>query len=147
MTGFELGSDGPSVIVLGYDGSPPAMRAGAYAAGLARRHNGLLLVVTVDAPPSSVGLAPGAAGAWQQTMEEVLTQVRASLDEAAGRYGFRWELVPRRGDVGGALLAVASERRADVIVVGASSTARHRVLGSIPVQLVKAGQVPVTVVP
>lgn len=147
MTGFELGSDGPSVIVLGYDGSPPAVRAAAYAAGLARRHGGLLLVVSVDAPPSSVGFAPGAAGAWQQTMEAVLDEARAALEEAASRFGFRWELVPRRGDVSSALLAVASERRADVIVVGASSSARHRVLGSVPVQLVKAGQVPVTVVP
>jgi nucleotide-binding universal stress UspA family protein len=147
MTGFELGSDGPSVIVLGYDGSPPATRAAAYAAGLARRHGGLLLVVTVDAPPSSVGFAPGAAGAWQQAMEGVIEQARASLEEAAGRYGFTWELLPRRGDVSSALVEVASERHADVIVVGASSSARHRVLGSVPVQLVKAGQAPVTVVP
>ena len=34
---FELGTDGPKVILVGLDDSVTSMRAGAYAAGLARR--------------------------------------------------------------------------------------------------------------
>jgi len=34
---FELGTDGPKVILVGIDDSVTSLRAGAYAAGLARR--------------------------------------------------------------------------------------------------------------
>lgn len=34
---FELGDDGPRVILVGIDGPPTSLRAGAYAAGPARR--------------------------------------------------------------------------------------------------------------
>ena len=35
---FELGTDGPSVVLVGVDDSTTSLRAGWYAAGLARRH-------------------------------------------------------------------------------------------------------------
>jgi nucleotide-binding universal stress UspA family protein len=42
---------------------------------------------------------------------------------------------------------MATEIRADAIVVGASTWAGHRFAGSLAVRLVKAGRWPVTVVP
>jgi nucleotide-binding universal stress UspA family protein len=42
---------------------------------------------------------------------------------------------------------VADEVRADAVVVGASTKAGHRLVGSLAVRLVKAGRWPVTVVP
>ena len=42
---------------------------------------------------------------------------------------------------------VADEVRADAVIVGASTKAGHRWIGSLAVRLVKAGRWPVTVVP
>jgi nucleotide-binding universal stress UspA family protein len=42
---------------------------------------------------------------------------------------------------------VADEVRADAVIVGASTKAGHRFVGSLAVRLVKAGRWPVTVVP
>ena len=45
------------------------------------------------------------------------------------------------------IIRVATELRADAVVVGASSRFGHRFVGSMAVRLVKAGRWPVTVVP
>ncbi|HEU4946748.1 MAG TPA: hypothetical protein VFT31_06325 [Kribbella sp.] len=37
---FELGTDGPRLVVVGVDGSRTSLRARAYAAGVARRQGG-----------------------------------------------------------------------------------------------------------
>ncbi|MCW2678365.1 MAG: Nucleotide-binding universal stress protein UspA family [Modestobacter sp.] len=46
------------MIVVGFDGSPIALRAGAYAAGLARRQSTRLVTVHVGATPALSMLAP-----------------------------------------------------------------------------------------
>ncbi len=46
-TTFELGTDGPSLILVAVDGSDTSMRAGAYAAGLARRQGSRVVAVYV----------------------------------------------------------------------------------------------------
>jgi nucleotide-binding universal stress UspA family protein len=45
------------------------------------------------------------------------------------------------------LCRIASEVRADAVVVVASTQAGHRLMGSLAVRLVRAGRSPVTVVP
>ena len=45
---FELGTDGPKVILVGIDDSVTSLRAGAYAAGLARRQGARLVCVYVE---------------------------------------------------------------------------------------------------
>ncbi len=52
-----------------------------------------------------------------------------------------------RGDPYTELRRVADDVRADAVVVGASTQAGHRFIGSLAVRLVKAGRWPVTVVP
>jgi hypothetical protein len=58
---FELGTDGPSVILVGVDDSTTSIRAGWYAAGLARRQGARIVAVFV-LPMASFGAAgPGGA--------------------------------------------------------------------------------------
>jgi nucleotide-binding universal stress UspA family protein len=58
---FELGTDGPSLIMVGVDGSRTSLRAAAYAAGLARRQRSRLLAVYVGRVPASAAAASAPA--------------------------------------------------------------------------------------
>ena len=148
---FELGTDGPSAIVVGIDGSPTSMRAGAYAAGLARRQRARLVAVYVGST-SQLGLTdPGAAALLRIARSEAFEQTAADLrDEAeklAGERGISVTFVATRGDSLAELHRIAGEMGADAIVVGASTKAGHRIAGSLAVRLVRASKWPVTVVP
>ena len=146
---FELGTDGPSVILAGLDGSQSSLRAAAYAAGLARRQRSLLVLVYVQ--PLGVVSAPEAAVATadlgRQIAAELEAEIRGALDRIPERERVRWEFHTVRGDPYTALLEAAERLRADAVVIGASEKAGHRFLGSVAIRLVKAGRWPVTVVP
>ena len=143
---FEFGNDGPSVILAGVDGSDTSLRAGAFAAGLARRERSRLVCVFVQTTPGYVavgtaGLIPPPAG------DELADQLRRLVSEGALYHGLPTELMVRKGDPFTELTRVAGELRADMVVVGASTHAGHRLIGSLAVRLVRAGRWPVTVVP
>ena len=148
---FELGTDGPKVILVGLDGSVTSLRAGAYAGGLARRQGARLVCVFVERPSAIYGAAAGAGAgaiaAQQQALEETADSLRRQVEEGAKLVGLPVTFVVARGDPYTELKRVADEMRADAVVVGASAQAGHRWIGSLAVRLVKAGRWPVTVVP
>jgi nucleotide-binding universal stress UspA family protein len=145
---FELGTDGPQVIVVGLDGSESSLRAAAYAAGLARRQGALLAVVYVQ-PVMSAGAALGVpvAETTDEIAEDLMAQIRENTERLKGIFEIRWEFHTFRGDPYSGLVKAADELRADAVVVGSSEQAGHRIVGSVAVRLVKAGRWPVTVVP
>jgi nucleotide-binding universal stress UspA family protein len=145
--GFELGTDGPTVIMVGFDGSPTSVRAGAYAAGLARRQHARLLVVHVETAPVLSLLAVGRPWPVEETMAAVTEELRRQVEAAALHTGVDVQFLAVRGDPFGELTRVATEVRADAVVVGASTGAGHRLMGSLAVRMVRAGRWPVTVVP
>jgi len=148
---FELGTDGPRVILVGVDGSVTSLRAGSYAAGLARRQGARLVLVYVEQPSAMYGAAAGAgAGAiaeQQRAFSETAADLRREAEEGAARVGVQLTFVVAAGDPYHELRRVADEVRADAVVVGASTKAGHRLVGSLAVRLVKTGRWPVTVVP
>jgi nucleotide-binding universal stress UspA family protein len=144
---FELGTDGPKVIVVGVDGSDSSMRAGAYAAGLARRQGARLVVVYVTGVPVTSRLVADAAGAVEQAINDSIEEMRRQVQAGALHTGVAAEFLAVRGDPYQELVRVAGELRADAVVVGASKRFGHRFVGSLAVRLVKAGRWPVTVVP
>ena len=145
---FERGTDGPKVIVAGLDGSDSSMRAAAYAAGLARRQHALLALVYVQ-PVMPAGAALGApvADTTGEVAEGLVSEIRAATERLKDIWDVRWEFHTFRGDPYGGLVTAADELKADAVVVGASESAGHRIIGSVAVRLVKAGRWPVTVVP
>ena len=147
---FELGTDGPSVILVGVDESVTALRAAAYAAGLARRQGAPLVAVYV-APLGSVAASSSAGAAVIAAENEAHDQIARELAERAGQLteelGIAVTFIAAHGDPYHEILRVAKETRADAIVVGASLKAGHRLMGSLAVRLVRAGKWPVTVVP
>jgi nucleotide-binding universal stress UspA family protein len=148
--GFELGTDGPSAILVGVDDSVTAARAASYAAGLARRQGARIISVYV-APLGSVPLASAmgasALAAENEAHDQIAKELAARADAAARELGISVTFITAHGDPFHEIVRVAEETRADAIVVGASLKAGHRLLGSIAVRLVRAGKWPVTVVP
>jgi nucleotide-binding universal stress UspA family protein len=144
---FELGTDGPKVLVVGVDGSVTSMRAGSYAAGLARRQGSHLVVVYVVRPGGLIDLAPGAGAIARRTSDEIVEDLRRQVEERAATFDLPFTFRAECGDPYSELVRVADEVRADGVIVGASTQAGHRFAGSIAIRLVKAGRWPVTVVP
>jgi nucleotide-binding universal stress UspA family protein len=147
---FELGTDGPSVILVGADDTTTSLRAAWYALGLARRQRAKLVAVFV-VPLAAFGTAgPGGAAltvAKDEAFAQQADEMRKRAEAAAAEFGLDVTFMARRGEPFTEICRVADEVRADAIVVGASSKAGHRFVGSLAVRLVRAGKWPVTVVP
>lgn len=135
------------VIVVGVDGSPTSLHAGAYAAGLGRRLHARLVVVHVQAIPAAALLAPTHPWPVQETLTALTDDLRRQVHAGAAYAGIQAEFVTAHGDPYTELCRTATTVHADTLVVGASTHTGHRLTGSIAVRLVRAGRWPVTVVP
>lgn len=144
---FELGTDGPMRILVGVDGSRTAMRAAAYAGGLARRQGAALVVAHVLAPSALASLSPQVGVLYGQSQDDLGQQLEREVREAAASAGVTVEFVHLTGDVHEELTHLADQRHVDAVVVGASEHAGHRLVGSLAARLVRAARWPVTVVP
>jgi nucleotide-binding universal stress UspA family protein len=144
------GTDGPTSILVGVDGSGTSARAGWYAAGLARRQHARMTAVYV-APRKSLSTWGPHDADWDTAQREAVDQVaedmRRRVAEFSKYLGIEITFVAVRGDPFTELCRIAGEIRADAVVVGASAHAGHRLVGSLAVRLVKAARWPVTVVP
>jgi nucleotide-binding universal stress UspA family protein len=125
-------------IVVGTDGSETASRALREAADLAKSTGATLHVVSAYERASGAHLAGGEGtperASWMVGPD---VQVDSVLDTAAGGLhaeGLEVESHARRGDPADALLSVAEEQNADLIVVGnrGMTGAKRFLLGSVP---------------
>ncbi len=144
---FERGTDGPRVIVAAIDGSTTSLRAASYAAGLARRQSAELVVIFVSSMTSMGGLIPEAALAFSESQLEIADEIRHQVEEGSVRAGIRARFMQAKGDAYTQISRICDEVLADAVIVGASTSAGHRIVGSLGVRLVRAGRWPVTVVP
>jgi nucleotide-binding universal stress UspA family protein len=140
-------------LVVGYDGSPPASRALDAAVALLQGRTGRIDVVYVAHLTSIEMMSASAVGEMEVDFEEVEKELRASAAEKLGSSGLDWGFDRRQGSIAGELIAVANaiseEHPGDTvgIVVGSSSSAVHRMVGSAPVSLARHSPVPLVVVP
>jgi nucleotide-binding universal stress UspA family protein len=138
---------GTPLVVVGVDGSPTSLRAGAYAAGLACRQHARLVVVHVLTVPVLAALAPTQAWPVEETLADVADEVRREVTAGVAQAGVCADFVVARGEPFAELCRVATELRADTVVVGASASAGRRRSGSLAVRLVRSARWPVLVVP
>jgi nucleotide-binding universal stress UspA family protein len=140
-------------LVVGYDGSPPAIRALDAAARLLQGRTGRIEVVYVAHLPSIDMMSAGAVAEMEVTFDEIEQDLRTSAEKQLRDYEDRWGYQRREGPIAEDLIAVAAgigdahPGDSVVIVVGSSSTAMHRVVGSVAVSLARHSPVPVVVVP
>jgi len=140
-------------LVVGYDGSAPAGRALDAAVRLLQGRTGRIDVVYVAQLSSFAMLSPGAIAEIESDFDEIEQELRTAAAEQLGDSGAAWEFQRRQGIVADELLAAATTLRdADpggtvAIVVGSSSHATHRVIGSVAVSLARHSPVPLVIVP
>ncbi len=148
IPGTPRRADGPSLIVVGLDGSSTAWHAFAWACGHARRAACPVLAVYVST--LRYWEAPLAGEATAAVLEAEQSTVRALQQEAellAGAFDVRVSFEHRRGEAARELLTAAREHSADLLAIGSSVQPFHRVAGSLASRLVRCRQVPVVVVP
>ena len=144
---------GDLYLVVGYDGSPPASRALDAAVRLLRGRTGRIEVVYIAHVPSIDMLSPGAVAEMEVSFDEIAQDLRTEVRERLGGLAERWVFERRQGLIADELIAAAAGTRDAhpgdnvVIVVGSSSHAMHRVVGSVAVSLARHSPVPIVVVP
>ena len=126
-------------IVVGTDGSETASKAVAEAVGLAKAVGAKVLVVSAYEPVSDARLREEGrqVPADMQWMVNPREDVDSTLQDAAGGAedaGVEIETFARQGDPADAILDVAEEQGADLIVVGnkGMTGAKRFLLGSVP---------------
>lgn len=141
---LEFGSDGPSRLVVGVDGSETSWHALYYAFGLARRQRSMVIAVYATARRPVFEGFPGCAA---DTGDEVAAELRAAVSALSAEHDVVAEFVCARRDPVPSLIEVATQRRADAIIIGASKAFGHKLFGSNAVRTVRRSKCPVTVVP
>jgi nucleotide-binding universal stress UspA family protein len=140
-------------LVVGYDGSAPAGRALDAAVRLLQGRTGRIDVVYVAQLSSFAMLSPGAIAEIESDFDEIEQELRAAAGQQLRASGAAGEFERRQGIVADELIAAAtaiSDAHAGgtvAIVVGSSSHAAHRVIGSVAVSLARHSPVPLVIVP
>jgi nucleotide-binding universal stress UspA family protein len=135
-------------ILVGVDGTDTAMRAAAYAFGMARRQGGRLIVAFVGAHSALTVLGPAVAVAIEHDATEKLAEeLRADIRAAAAEFDLPVTFLKAYGDPFTTLRDTADHCQVDTVVVGASTSAGHRIAGSVATKLIRTAHWPVLVVP
>jgi nucleotide-binding universal stress UspA family protein len=140
-------------LVVGYDGSAPATRALDAAVNLLRGRDGEITVFYIAHVPSLDALSADALTQVELSFDDVAKEIQAQAAEQLKGKEDRWQFEWRQGLIPEELMALALRIRDAhpgdpvVIVVGSSSNAMHRVIGSVAVSLSRHSPVPLVIVP
>jgi nucleotide-binding universal stress UspA family protein len=140
-------------LVVGYDGSPPSNRALDAAVRLLQGRSGRIVVVYVAHLSSLIMLSAGAIAEMEKDFDEVEQDLRAQAAGQLRASGAAWEFERRQGIIADELIAAATVIRdahpgeTVAIIVGSSSHATHRVVGSVAIGLARHSPVPLIIVP
>jgi nucleotide-binding universal stress UspA family protein len=146
-------SAGKLYLVVGYDGSPPAVRALDSAVRLLRDRDGGIDVVYVAHMTPAEMMSADAIGEMEEIFDEVARDLQAQAGEQLRGHEERWRFERRQGPIEEELVAAAAKvpdagpDDTVVIVVGSSSQATHRMIGSVAVRLARHAPVPLVIVP
>jgi nucleotide-binding universal stress UspA family protein len=103
--------------------------------------------------PSMAALSSSAVAELETSFDDIEQELRGMAGAQLKGREERWDFERRQGLIAEELLAAAKDARAAnpdatvVLVVGSSSLAAHRVVGSVAVGLARHSPVPLVVVP
>ena len=137
------------MILCPIDFSEPSIRAAEYAVGFARETGGTLLLAHIIHVPTGELYQPDG---HTLTFAEATERTRGRLDEVArtrlGSYA-ACECVVDVGDPYAQLLAIATQRKVDLIVLAArgEGAVAHLLVGSVADKLIRHAPCPIFVLP
>jgi nucleotide-binding universal stress UspA family protein len=115
-----------------------------YAFGLARRQGGALIAAFVFT--SGVAYDGTPFGTYELDVK-LARELKLAIESLANEYQVEAHFVCGKGDPVTALGQIATDHRADAIVLGASRAFIHRLFGSNALSAVRRSRHPITVVP
>jgi nucleotide-binding universal stress UspA family protein len=139
--------------IVGYDGSPPASRALDSAVALLRGRSGDIHVVYVAHLAAVDMLSADAIVEVEESFDDLERDLQAQAAEQLRGSDDRWRFERRQGIIADEMIAAAAHvtdaHPGDVtaILVGSSSHAMHRLVGSVAVSLARRSPVPIVIVP
>jgi nucleotide-binding universal stress UspA family protein len=147
----------PITLVVGFDNSEPARRALVWAADLLRERPGTLHVIYADHPLIDSDLGGFAHAEMEDTRDQKAASAAQAAAEIAATAGVPYTFERREESPASAILsaagrlgAAAADRHGPdepagtpIIVTGRSHHAAHRILGSVPVELLHESPYPV----
>jgi nucleotide-binding universal stress UspA family protein len=150
--GAERAGGGETAVLIGLDGSDTSWDAFGWGCGEARRLSRRAVAVFVSPRiDASSGLAWAVGCACDYTeldrrATEWAFELESEVHRHAAEHGYNLLFVHARGDPARELLRVAATLKCDLIVVGRSAKALHRVAGSPGRRLIRSSRAPVVVV-
>jgi hypothetical protein len=150
----DVDEGGTLIVVVGYDGTPPATRALESAAEILRNRPGRLEAVYVAHLPSTVAYsAPGVVAA-RVGLDDEEHQLESQAKELLSGTDVEWRFQRRDGEVAPQLLQASQELRDAagpetrvVLVLGGSAHKVDRYLNSTPARVIRQDRFQVVVVP
>ena len=145
----DPGAAQPIPLVVGFDNSEPARRALIWGADLLRARPGSLHVIYADHALIDSDLSGFAHTEMEDARDEKAASVAEAAAQIAAAAGVPYTFERRQGSPADAILSAASIQDAaepastPVIVTGRSHHAAHRIIGSVPVQLLHQSPYPV----
>jgi nucleotide-binding universal stress UspA family protein len=145
----DFGGVEPITLVVGFDDSAPARRALTWGADLLRARPGTLHVVYADHPLVDSDLTGFGRPEMDEARAAKATAVASAAAEIAATAGVPYTFERRQESPADAMLSAANFLDAaesasePVLVTGRSHHAPHRILGSVPVELLHQSPYPV----
>ena len=145
----DFGGVEPITLVVGFDDSAPARRALTWGADLLRARPGTLHVVYADHPLIDSDLTGFGRPEMDEARDDKAAGVAQAAAEIAATAGVPYTFERRQESPADAMLAAANDldgaesASEPVLVTGRSHHAPHRILGSVPVELLHQSPYPV----
>jgi nucleotide-binding universal stress UspA family protein len=139
----------PISLIIGFDNSEPARRALVWGADLLRARPGSLHVVYADHPLLDSDLSGFGRADMDEARDDKAADVARAAGEIAAAAGVPYTFERRQESPADAIMSAANVQDAaepasePIIVTGRSHHAQHRILGSVPVELLHQSPFPV----
>jgi nucleotide-binding universal stress UspA family protein len=149
LGGPDFGGVEPITLVVGFDDSAPARRALTWGADLLRARPGTLHVVYADHPLIDSDLSGFGRREMDEARDDKAAAVAQSAAQIADTAGVPYTFERRQESPADAMLSAANDLDGaggdsePVLVTGRSHHAPHRILGSVPVELLHESPYPV----